>query len=96
MARLKPFLYTTQPLIHRTLQIAQELGKYWKALTDQERQVYERRAADDKTRYDEVGLLRKNFSRSNQNRINVQEMRQFKLTNGPVGSATLLQVMHQV
>uniref|UniRef100_A0A915CVU5 HMG box domain-containing protein n=1 Tax=Ditylenchus dipsaci TaxID=166011 RepID=A0A915CVU5_9BILA len=34
-------------------QIAQELGKYWKALTDEQRQVYERRAAEDKARYDE-------------------------------------------
>ncbi|CAD5215871.1 unnamed protein product [Bursaphelenchus xylophilus] len=34
-------------------QIAQELGKYWKNLTEEERQVYERKAADDKARYDE-------------------------------------------
>jgi len=33
-------------------QIAQELGKYWKTLSDEERQIYERKAADDKQRYD--------------------------------------------
>lgn len=38
-------------------QIAQELGKYWKALPDDQRVIYERRAADDKARYDEVSLL---------------------------------------
>ncbi|KAI1697141.1 HMG (high mobility group) box domain-containing protein [Ditylenchus destructor] len=34
-------------------QIAQELGKYWKALSDEERQIYERRAQEDKGRYEE-------------------------------------------
>lgn len=35
-------------------QIAQELGKYWKALPEDQRAIYERRAAEDKTRYEEV------------------------------------------
>ncbi|KAI6172085.1 HMG box domain-containing protein [Aphelenchoides besseyi] len=34
-------------------QIAQELGKHWKTLSDEERAVYERKAAADKIRYDE-------------------------------------------
>jgi len=34
-------------------QIAQELGKFWKALSDEERGIYERKAAEDKARYDE-------------------------------------------
>jgi len=33
--------------------IAQELGKLWKSLTDVEKSVYERRASDDKARYEE-------------------------------------------
>lgn len=37
--------------------IAQELGKAWKALTEEERAVYERKAADDKARYDEASHI---------------------------------------
>lgn len=33
-------------------QIAQELGKQWKTLTEEDRQFYERKASDDKQRYD--------------------------------------------
>jgi N-methylhydantoinase A/oxoprolinase/acetone carboxylase beta subunit len=33
--------------------IAQELGRCWKALSDEERSVYERKAQEDKARYDE-------------------------------------------
>lgn len=35
-------------------QIAQELGRFWKALTDDGRVIYDKRAADDKERYIEV------------------------------------------
>lgn len=35
-------------------QVAQELGKYWKALSDEERAVYEQKALEDKERYAEV------------------------------------------
>lgn len=35
-------------------QIAQELGKYWKNLPDEEKHIYEKKAADDKARYDDV------------------------------------------
>uniref|UniRef100_A0A915AFE4 HMG box domain-containing protein n=1 Tax=Parascaris univalens TaxID=6257 RepID=A0A915AFE4_PARUN len=34
-------------------QVAQELGRYWKALSDEERMVYERKALEDKERYAE-------------------------------------------
>ncbi|KAH7727230.1 High mobility group protein 1.2 [Aphelenchoides avenae] len=37
--------------------IAQELGKAWKALSEEERAVYERKAAEDKARYDEASSL---------------------------------------
>lgn len=35
-------------------QVAQELGRMWKALSDAERADYERRAHDDKERYAQV------------------------------------------
>lgn len=35
-------------------QIAQELGKFWRALPEDQRAIYERRATDDKGRYEEV------------------------------------------
>lgn len=38
-------------------QVAQELGRYWKALSDEERAVYERKALEDKERYAEVKFL---------------------------------------
>uniref|UniRef100_A0A0N5ADQ9 High mobility group protein n=1 Tax=Syphacia muris TaxID=451379 RepID=A0A0N5ADQ9_9BILA len=34
-------------------QVAQELGKYWKALSDEERAVYDQKAQEDKERYAE-------------------------------------------
>lgn len=34
-------------------QIAQELGRTWKSLTDEERAIYEKKATDDKERYNE-------------------------------------------
>uniref|UniRef100_A0A914UY26 HMG box domain-containing protein n=2 Tax=Plectus sambesii TaxID=2011161 RepID=A0A914UY26_9BILA len=34
-------------------QVAQELGRFWKALSDEERAVYERKALEDKERYAE-------------------------------------------
>jgi len=34
-------------------QVAQELGRYWKALTEEERQIYDRKALGDKERYAE-------------------------------------------
>jgi len=40
-------------------QIAQELGRFWKSLTEEERQVYEKKAAGDKERYaDEMRAYR--------------------------------------
>lgn len=35
-------------------QVAQELGRFWKALGEEERAVYERKALEDKERYAEV------------------------------------------
>lgn len=35
-------------------QVAQELGRMWKALTEQEKTVYEEKANNDKLRYAEV------------------------------------------
>ena len=37
-------------------QVAQELGRYWKALSDEERAVYEQKALEDKERYAEVNF----------------------------------------
>jgi len=34
-------------------QVAQELGRAWKSLTDEERSIYDKRATDDKERYNE-------------------------------------------
>uniref|UniRef100_A0A915E562 HMG box domain-containing protein n=1 Tax=Ditylenchus dipsaci TaxID=166011 RepID=A0A915E562_9BILA len=34
-------------------QIAQELGRYWKTLTEQDREIYDKKAAEDKERYAE-------------------------------------------
>uniref|UniRef100_A0AC35U0K6 High mobility group protein 1.2 n=1 Tax=Rhabditophanes sp. KR3021 TaxID=114890 RepID=A0AC35U0K6_9BILA len=34
-------------------QVAQELGKFWKGLSEEERSIYEKRASDDKERYAE-------------------------------------------
>ncbi|VDN25966.1 unnamed protein product [Gongylonema pulchrum] len=34
-------------------QVAQELGRFWKALSDEERAIYERKAMEDKERYAE-------------------------------------------
>jgi hypothetical protein len=33
-------------------QVAQELGRMWKALTEDEKKVYEKMATDDKARYE--------------------------------------------
>jgi len=55
---------TLVALVHRMLaknrverpsmgQVAQELGRNWKALTDEERRFYEKKAQDDKVRYAE-------------------------------------------
>jgi hypothetical protein len=38
-------------------QIAQELGHRWKALTDEERIIFEKKAQEDKERYAEVFFL---------------------------------------
>lgn len=44
-------------------QVAQELGRYWKALSDDERAIYERKALDDKERYAEVCIHIKRYSK---------------------------------
>jgi hypothetical protein len=38
-------------------QIAQELGRAWKELSEEERAVYEKKALDDKERYNEVSFI---------------------------------------
>lgn len=38
--------------------MAQELGKMWKALTEEEKAVYEQKAELDKQRYADVSILK--------------------------------------
>lgn len=42
-------------------QVAQELGRYWKSLSEEERAIYERKAQEDKERYAEVCFFFKRF-----------------------------------
>lgn len=38
-------------------QIAQELGRVWKLMTEEERNVYDKKALDDKERYNNVSVI---------------------------------------
>lgn len=38
-------------------QVAQELGRFWKALPEDERAIFEKKAQEDKERYAEVSFL---------------------------------------